>query len=326
MLHLTRAAAMFVSLCTMLVAGGVAAEAADYPVRPIKLIVPWSAGGGMDNLARILEPIVTEKLGKPLTFNYRPGASSSVGISEVAHAKADGYTVTVNNFPLQSTNVALGIGNYKPEDLVPVCMVAQDPTMLVVLKDSPWKTVEEFIAAAKDKPNTLSVGAPDRFGPSHGTALLMKAAGVPINIVPFAAGAGKGNSAFLGGQVQAVSGTISSLIPIKESIRPLMVGSKTRITQFPDVRTSAEVGMPDVLGFCGRFFWVPKGTPEAVINKLDEAFRAASQDPVVQQRLIEAGMEPRYLNHADAVALVKSMQPDVERLVVTFKDAIDKGY
>ena len=324
---LSRLAMTSAALCAMVLAGVAGVQAADdYPSRPIKLIVPWGAGGGMDNMSRILEPIFSKKLGQSFSFYYKPGASSALGTLELAQAKPDGYTLSVNNFPLQATNVALGIGNYKVDDLVPVCMVAHDSTMVAVLKDAPWKTMEEFVAAAKAAPDTISVAGPDRFGPSHGTALLLKKIGVPINVIPIAAGASKGNAALLGGQVQADTCTVSGLISIKDSIRVLMVCNRERISQFPDVPTSVELGMPEVMGFCGRFFWVPKGTPIEIINKLDEALREAALDPEVQKRLLEAGMEPHYLNHADAVKFIEEFQPVVDSLVESYKYAIEKGF
>ena len=147
-----------------LVLSVVPAIADEFPAKPVKLVIPWGAGGGMDTMARVLEPVVTKCLGQPLSYVYKPGAGSAIGTAEVAKAPADGYTMSLNLYPQQAINVHLGVAAYAVNDLIPVCMIATDPTILSVVKGSKFKTWEELVAAAKEKPNSVIVGT-DRVRP-----------------------------------------------------------------------------------------------------------------------------------------------------------------
>ncbi|MCQ2444794.1 MAG: tripartite tricarboxylate transporter substrate binding protein, partial [Mailhella sp.] len=301
-MKLSHIAALCVAVALGTVFAGSPAGAAEFPTKPIKMIVPWGAGGGMDNMTRILEPKATEVLGQPFTFEYKPGASGTIGTMECIKARPDGYTLSVNNYPLQVTNIAIGVAQYKPDDLQPVCMVAQDCTVIVVRKDAPWNTLQDLIDDAKKRPGQISLCAPDRFGPSHGTALLLeRETGTKFNIVCMATGGSKGVAALLGGQVDAITGTLSTVMAMGEDCKALAVCNDKRIPQFKDTPTTVELGIPNVYGFVGRIYWAPKKTPEKVINKIADAFKAATDVQENRDRLLAAGMETIYLNHADTL-------------------------
>lgn len=288
---------------------------AAYPDSPIKLIVPWGAGGGMDTMARILEPKVTEALGQPFNYIYKPGAGSAIGTAEVAKAKPDGYTVLFNLYPQQEINVHLGVGSYKPEDLIPVCMIATDYPVIAVLKDSNYKSFQDFVDAAKKKPGSIMIGTTDRSGPVHGAAYLLKEAGVPVNVIPFAAGGPKAVSALLGNQVDALfSTTLPVISMLGEKGRTLVYAAPERSSLFADVPTTVEVGYPSVQGFSGRFFFVPKDTPEPVLEKLSNAFKQACDDPEVHERLTALGVSVQFLDYKQAAAKIKELEPSVDNI------------
>ena len=288
---------------------------AAYPSSPIKLIIPWGAGGGMDTMARILEPKVTAALGQPFNYIYKPGAGSAIGTAEVAKAKADGYTMLFNLYPQQEINVRLGVGSYKPEDLIPVCMIATDYPVIAVLKDSNYKTFQDLVDAAKEKPGTIMIGTTDRSGPVHGAAFLLKEAGVPVNIIPFAAGGPKAVSALLGNQVDALfSTTLPVISMLAEKGKTLVYAAPERSPQFVEVPTTVELGYPSVQGFSGRFFFVPKGTAESTVAKLSDAFKQACEDPDVCQRLTALGLNVHFLDYKQAAEKIMELKPEVDAI------------
>ena len=305
-----------------LVLSVVPAIADEFPAKPVKLVIPWGAGGGMDTMDRVLEPVVTKCLGQPLSYVYKPGAGSAIGTAEVAKAPADGYTMSLNLYPQQAINVHLGVAAYAVNDLIPVCMIATDPTILSVVKGSKFKTWEELVAAAKEKPNSVIVGTSDRSGPAHASALLMREAGIPVNVVPFATGGPTCISALLGGQIDAMfSPVLTVYSTVRDKTDLLVYADKQRSSLLPDVKTTTEAGYPDIQGFSGRFFWVPKGTPEEVLKKLSDAFQQACADPDTQKRLLELGLTVDFLDYKQAAAFLKDMEPNLERTVAVFKQA-----
>lgn len=289
---------------------------AAYPAKPIKLLIPWGAGGGMDTMARIMEAKVTEYLGQPLNYVYKPGAGSAIGTAEIAKARADGYNVLFNLYPQLEINVRLGVASYSPDDLVPVCMVATDYPCIASLKDGKFKTFEDLVAAAKAKPGTITMGTTDRSGPVNGAALILKNAGVPVNVIPFAAGGTKAVSALLGNQVDCL---FSTMLPVLNMLGDkgniLAYAAPERHPDLPAVRTTTEVGYPEAQGFSGRFFFVPKGTPEPVIAKLCEAFKYALADPDVHKRLSALGVIVQFLDYKDSVKMIESLKPQLDKVV-----------
>ena len=194
-------------------------------------------------------------------------------------------------------------------------MIATDYPVIAVLKDSNYKSFQDVVEAAKEKPGTVMIGTTDRSGPVHGAAFLLKEAGVPVNIIPFAAGGPRAVSALLGKQVDALfSTTLPVISMLGEKGKTLVYAAPERSPMFADVPTTAEVGYPSVQGFSGRFFFAPKGTPEEILKKLSDAFKQACDDPEICERLTALGVTVQFLDYRQAAEKIVELKPSVDAI------------
>lgn len=272
----------------------VAAHADKWPDKPIRLVVPYSPGGGADNAARVLSQKLTASLGQSVIVENRPGGSGIIGAQNVAQAPADGYTVLYDASTF-AVNPALRKMPFDPvKDLVPVSLAITVPNILVVPPNAPYKTVGEFVDYAKKSPGKLSYASYGAGSAAHLIGeLLKKEAGIDLLHVPYKGGA-PALTDVMGGQVSSYfANAASGLNYVKTGkLRALAVTSSKRMPALPEVPTLAESGFKnfEVLEWNG--FFVPKGTPKEVVARLSQEIQAAIKDPETRKRLEALGLDP----------------------------------
>ena len=270
---------------------GYASAQDAYPSKPIRLLVPFTPGGGTDMLARIVSQKVSESIGQQVIVENKPGGNTLVATQEVVRAAPDGYTLL-----MQTNNLAANPTLYKGKiqfdtlkDLVPVALVAGNPHVLVVNPTVPVNTLQEYIAAAKAKPGTITFATAGSGTVNHLTGELLKMlAGIDIVHVPYK-GSGSVMPDLLGGQVNslfAAMPTVTGFIKEKR-LRPIAVTTPKRFRGLPDVPTIAEAGYPgyDFSSWFGIL--APAGTPKPIVDKLNAEILKALKDPGVQARLTD---------------------------------------
>lgn len=265
-----------------------------WPDRPIRLIVPYSAGGTDDNTARIMAQKLTTTLGQSVIVENKPGASGMIGAQYVAQSKPDGYTVLVDASAF-GVNGALHKLPYSPlKDFIPVSLLATTPMILVVNAKSPIHTVAQFISAARTKPASMTFSSAGTGTATHlGFELFDEKAGIKLVHVPYKGGA-PALADVMGGHVDASFGLAATALPFVKSgmLRALAVTADRRISDLPDVPTLSESGLPglQILEWNGVF--LPHDTPEPIVKKLSQALIDAVADADVRQRLRQEGMDP----------------------------------
>ncbi len=284
------------ALCAVLAALLAAPAVADYPDRPVKLVVPFPAGGGADALARTIMPRVAQELGTSIVIDNRPGAGGNVGAEFVAHAAPDGYTLLYGTNGTHAINRALyAKQGFDPvRDFAPVSRMTQIAALLVVHPAVPARNVAELVDYAKASPGKVFFASAGNGTTSHLAGELFKtAAGVDIVHVPYRGG-GLAAADLAGGQVQMMIDVMPNVLPLAAGgkLRALGVSTAARVPAAPDIPTIAESGLPgfEVSAWDGIF--APAGTSAAVVERLNAAIRAALADPKVREVLIARGAQP----------------------------------
>ena len=295
------------------------AQAADYPEKPIRLLVPAAPGGGADFVARILGVKLTEALGQTVVVENRAGASGTIAADNAAKSAADGYTLLMG----QSTSVVIAPHLYKKlgydtlRDLAPVTLVAQVPNILVVHPSVPARTVSEFIALARAQPELLNYGSSGNGAPSHLAGEMFKSAtGVKMVHVPYK-GAGLAVNGLIAGEIQVMFAPIVAVLPQVKAgrLRALAVTSATRSAAAPELPTLAESGLPgyEISSWFGLF--APANTPAPVIERLYRETAKALQSPDVRERFAREGAEPVGSSPADFTGYVRAEYAKYTRIV-----------
>ncbi|AVQ83784.1 MULTISPECIES: Bug family tripartite tricarboxylate transporter substrate binding protein [unclassified Variovorax] len=267
---------------------------AAWPDKPIRMVVPYAAGGGADNTARIVAQQMSAALGQQIVIDNRPGAGGVIGEDNVAKAAGDGYTVLYDASAFSVNPALRKLPFDAAKDFIPVSLVATAPQILVVPENAPYKTVAEFLDFARKNPGKLSFASAGGGTGSHlaGEALNEQAK-VNLMHVPYKGGA-PALTDLMGGQVSAYFGNVASTLGYVKSgkLRALAVSSTRRVPALPDTPTLGESGLPgyNVVEWNGVF--LPKGTPPDIVQKLGKAVQAAVNDPTVRQKLLQLGLEP----------------------------------
>ena len=294
----TMAGKMFIGLFlafTCLCAFGTAA--AEYPEKPIKLVVPYPPGGQTDITARIIVSASSAYLPQPFTISNVGGAGGSIGSAEVARAKADGYTLLMG---ANATNTYIPLSQkvpYSKDSFVPIAQLSASPTILAVNAASPYKTLKDFIAAAKKEPNVLKYSTAGVYSAHHIPAVLFaQKAGIKIKHIPYAGGQ-PALTALLGNHVDMNPNYPAPLAsPIQAGlVRPLAVTSGERLKNYPNLPTLKELGI-NVEVDQWLAVMAPKGTPEPVIKALREAFKKICVDKIYVTMLEKMGEEVQYMD------------------------------
>jgi tripartite-type tricarboxylate transporter receptor subunit TctC len=273
-----------------------AAGQSDWPARPIRLIVPFTAGSSSDIVARIVAQKVAERLRQRLFVENRVGASGNLGSEAVARAEPDGYTIGLANTSTHAVAASLSskLGYDPVKDFAPVSMLGSSPFVLAVYPGLPARTVQELIALAKTKPRTLNYASAGPATLSHlSGALFEKMARIEMVHVPYR-GTSQAALDLMEGRVDMQFGTIPpSIGNIREGrLRALAVTGEIRNATLPDVPTIAESGLPGYESSLWQGYVVPAGTPPAIIAKLNREVTAALNDVGVRAALSEQGIEP----------------------------------
>ena len=270
--------------------------AAEYPERPLTMIAAYPAGGMVDIVARPMAELMKKKFPKGVAVLNRPGGGGSVGTAEAVQAKPDGYTTILA--PLSTLVIQPQINDlpYKtPDDYEPILNVISFYSVLAVRADAPWKTVQEFLAAAKANPGKLRVGSPGEATSSHlNLEELTRRANVKVTHVPFS-GWGEGSPALLGAHIEAIvaqPGEVKPLVDGKK-LRVLLVFQRTRHPMFPDAPTAKELGYDFAMGVW-FVLTAPKGTPAPILKYLHDAAKAAMDDPGFVKLIADRGVDIDY--------------------------------
>jgi tripartite-type tricarboxylate transporter receptor subunit TctC len=272
------------------------ALAQSYPSKPIRLIVPFAAGGGNDNIARLVGKRVSDSLGQPLVIDNRPGAGGVLGAELAAKAAPDGYTLFLGGVGSHALNPNL-IEKlpYDPiRDFAPVSLLAQAPLILVVHPSVPARDIDEFVAYARKNPGKLNF-ASNGNGTSSQLAAVMfdRMAGVEMVHVPYK-GLSPALTDLLSGQVQVMFSSVVAILPHVKAgkLRALAVTGMTRLPSLPELPTIAESGFPGYEASSWYGILAPAGTPREIVMKLNAELSKALAQPEVRASLLAEGAEP----------------------------------
>jgi tripartite-type tricarboxylate transporter receptor subunit TctC len=301
------AAMAIVSATSLLAAGQASAQALDFPVHPIELVVPFQPGGGTDALARGFAEALEKHMPQSVVVVNKPGASGAVGWQYVVNSKPDGYRLAVVTVEL-TTIPNLGLAKFTYEDLTPIARLNADHAAITVRADAPWNTIEEFLAAAKQRPGKVTVGNAGIGSIWHlAAAALEEKTTVSFNHVPFQ-GAGPAVLALLGGHIDAVAVSPAEVTTYLQSgkLKMLAVMADQRVKGFEKVPTLKERNIDLVIG-TWRGIAAPKNTPPAVVAYLKKVTEQAANEPAFHVML-----DQQYLgySYADDAAFKANMAKD----------------
>ncbi len=280
----------------LLLGGAASAEDVDnYPTRPVKMIVPFAPGGASDFVARMIQPRLSQILGQQIVVDNRPGAAGIIGTEAAARAAPDGYTTFLGNIGTISINPGMyaHLGVKPEQDLAPVSMCADTPSILITRLDFPANTVGELVAYAKANPGKASFASP---GSSTLNRLEMEVfkrdAGLDMLHVPYKGGAGPAVTDILGGHVDLMFTTISSAIEFVKGkkVKALAVTTRERMADLPDIPTMNELGWKNLVTSSWQGVLVPTGTPRPIVDRLYAAIIKVLAEPEIQARMRNAGV------------------------------------
>ena len=288
------------TLATALVAttlAGAAARAEDYPVRPIRVVVPFGPGGPADVAARLIGNVLQESLGQPFVIENRPGAGGVIGTQEAAKSPPDGYTLLMMSNTQTANESLVPLAQRKYElmrDLVPIAPVNYSDLVIVVHPDVAARTLQDFIALAKSQPGKLNYASSGQGTPYHMAGELFKTmAGVDIVHVPYR-NSGEARSGVIGGQVQMMIDAVPAMAPniAEKQVRALATTGTARSNVLPDVPTVTEAGVPGYDATIWLGLMAPAGTPKPIIDKLNAAVSAFVKRPEILKLWQEQGALP----------------------------------
>ena len=286
----------------LVLALAVPACAADWPAKSIRMIVPFAAGGGTDLVARALAASAEKILGQPIAIINKTGGSGAVGMAEGAGSKPDGYTVTMVTRELVSLP-QLGTSPVGPDNFKLVCLINEDPAIVLVTPDSKYKTVADIIEAGKAAPGAVKFASTVQ--PNFYVLGLEILTGTKYNQIPYN-GAAEAIPALMGNHVEfSMTGPAEAISQLKSGqLLGLGIAADSRMEAFPDIPTLSEQGIPLVTG-TWRGIGVPPKTPQAVVDKLMDAFDKASKDPDFVKFMNEKTFGIHYMNSDEFTAFAK---------------------
>lgn len=281
---------------------------------PVTYLICFDPGGQSDIEARRQQPHLERLLGRQVAIEYKVGGGGALCWSELVRSRPDGSVVAGINLPhviLQPLQQQTG---YRTEQIEPVVLFQSTPLGLAVPASSPYKTLADFIAAAKANPGAITVGGSGTFSGHHvATVRLETLAGIDLTYVPFS-GAAPQITAFLGGHVAAVFANSNDLVKYRDRIRVLGIAAEERFPGLPDAPTFKEQGI-DLVERIDRGVGVPAGTPPEVIAELEKAFLAIAQDPAIRAQMEEQGFVPLAMGHAESKAYIEKVTATYKGLV-----------
>ncbi|WER48699.1 tripartite tricarboxylate transporter substrate binding protein [Cupriavidus sp. WKF15] len=319
-----RAIPLFAAVATLLGAGTLPAFAA-YPDKPVRIVVPNPPGGAVDVVTRKIAQKLTVQMGQSFVVENKPGASGTIGTTQVVNAAADGYTLLANDNSYTTLPYVFKKLNWDHQSaLVPIAPFAFSPVVLGVKADSRFKDLASLVSYAKAHPGevTFGTGGPGS-SPHFAAEAFQQAAGIKLMHVPYK-GAGEAMVGLLGGSVDLlVVSTPTALAPVKgNQMRLLAISGKSRVGVFPSVPTFAEAGVPAFSLFNWSGLAAPKGTPKEVVARLQAEIQRALQAPDMKEFLAQMGAQPGNL---DSPAFAQLIQRETAQwATVAMKANIEK--
>jgi len=283
------------ALALLAVASAGPAFAQAYPTKPINLIVPFSAGGPTDLMARIVGERMAKELGQQIIIDNVTGAAGSIAMGKLAHAAPDGYTIGIGHL---GTNVVNGLIyknlNYDLlDDLVPIALLPSNPLLVVTSNQVPAKDLKELVAYLKANADKISGGTAGMGSGSHiGALAFFAVTGTNYQLVPYR-GTGPAVQDLIANQIQIMIDQSSNSLPHVRAgkLKVYAVAAKERTAAAPDIPTTAEAGFPGIEVAIWHGLWAPKGTPTEIIAKLNAAAVAALKDPEIRRKLEDLGQD-----------------------------------
>jgi tripartite-type tricarboxylate transporter receptor subunit TctC len=277
-----------------LLAGTAAAAAQSYPTRPVTAIVPATAGGPTDTIARIVMARAQQILGQTIIIENVGGASGTIGTGRVVRAEPDGYTIGIGGPNHYVVNASVYPLNYDLlNDFAPISMLSNGPMLIMSRNSLPAKNLAELVTWLKANPDSVTFGTGGLASPPHVSGLsLQTVTGNKFQFVPFR-GSAPALQQVLGGQLDIIIDQASAALSVAKSgsVRAYAVTAKQRLASAPDIPTVDEAGLPGFYVSIWQAVWAPKGTPKDAITKLNAAIAGALADATVQKRLAEIGQE-----------------------------------
>src|SRR5437868_8687984 len=310
-------------LAALLMIGATAAWAQDYPAKPVRVVVPYAAGGNADIWARVLAQKLTEALKQPFVVENKPGANGGIGTDFVAKSAADGYTLlAVASGPIVVNPVLYANVTYDPvKDLAPVAQCAVYQYVLVTRSDSPYKTIRDLVAAAKANPGGLAYGSTGIGGGNHLAAELFGlTTGTRFNHIPYK-GSAPALADLLGGQLAFMFDTVITSVPHIRAgkLRAFAVSSAKRAPSLPDVPTMQEAGFAGFDMSQWQGVLAPAGTPRAIVARLNGAMvKAMHASDVIERIAVQGGNDIVTGTPEEFGALIRA---DLERYGKLIRDA-----
>ena len=285
---------------------GQVVAAAGFPEKPITYMICFDPGGESDITARLQQKYLEEVLKAKVVITYKVGGGGAVGWSELIRSKPDGYTIAGDNLPhtiLQP--MQRGDAGYTTEQLKRVYCFESTPCALVVKKDSPFKTLDDFIAFAKKNPGAVTLGGSGSWTANHlGTIELEKAAGVKLTYIPFT-GSGSATPALLGGHVTGLMTYTTMAAQQLDKFRILAVAAPKRSAVFPDAPTFRELGY-DIVEGAYRGVSVPPNTPENIVKIIADAFEKVNKNPEFAKKMAELAFDLEFMGPAEYTKFIQT--------------------
>lgn len=283
--------ATVLAVATALTCSSVAAQ--NWPTKPIHLIVPFSAGGANDLMARSAAEGASKALGQPIIIENKPGGGTTLGADIVAKSAPDGYTMLISAAGVISNSMIKKSMPYKDGDLVPVAMIGLAPSVILVPANAPYKDLKEFIAASKIGMGFHWATAGTGSTPHFVSGVLQTKYGAKLDVIPYKSGS-ESITAVLGNQVEATSEASIVALPYIKSgkLKALADTWTSRISAYPQLSTATEQGFPELRIAHWAGIHAPRGTPEAILDKMSAAVDAAMKTPAIAERLKGVGIEP----------------------------------
>ena len=298
-----------------------AAKAQNYPNRPIIMVVPFAAGGTFDVMARIMSPPMSELLGQQVIVENTTGAGGVIGTNRVVNAAPDGYTILLGSTGTHAYNQTI----YKKKrydavnDFTPVTLWSEQPMVLEARKELPANSIPEFAALLKSNGAKMQFGSAGAGSTTHlACSLLNSQIGVNVTHVPYRGSAPAAND-LIGGQIDYLCGNLGAAAPLitGKQVKAIAVLSKGRSPLMPDLASAHEQGLKDFDITSWTAFFLPKGAPKAIVDKLNEVTQAAMETPLVKTRMLQAGVtgvgtdrrSPEYLAKFVAEEIVRWEKP-----------------
>lgn len=308
-------------LAGMIVAGfadfAAAQNSSSFPNRPISLVVPMGAGGGVDGMARLVAPAMSDALKQSLVIENSPGAGGTVGLARVSRSAPDGYTIGLGTIGTHAFSQTL----YKKplydaaSDFAPIGLVAEQPLILAVRADLPVSNLQEFLAYAKANQDKMQFGSPGLGSGSHFACVLLNAAaGLSITHIPYKGG-GPAMSDLIAGRIDYWCPFSATAMPVitSKQIKAVALLSKERLAVAPDLPTAHEQGLKDFEANTWNALFAPKDTPADIVSVLNEAVNKAVTTPKVRERMESLGMDLVAPERQSPAYLHKLVRDEIQR-------------